>query len=83
MAEEAQTVIQEIPTKASEEKSPTPSAMQPISAASASQSLRVNSTKIDLIIDTISEMVITNAKISNLVQQYDNTELEEASVFSG
>ena len=41
------------------------------------QSLRVDSFKIDLLIDTISEMVIANAKISKSVEQYADTELEE------
>lgn len=46
----------------------------------SSQSLRVDSTKVDVLIDTISEMVITNAKIAIYVNQSEDNELEEASL---
>ena len=44
-----------------------------------SASLRVDSNKIDLLINYMSEIVIANSKISTLVEQEDNVELEEAS----
>jgi two-component system chemotaxis sensor kinase CheA len=44
-----------------------------------SSSLRVDSNKIDLLINYMSEIVIANSKILTLVEQEDNTELEEAS----
>lgn len=44
-----------------------------------SSSLRVDSEKIDLLINSMSEMVIANSKIINLVEQEENTELEEAT----
>ncbi len=42
-------------------------------------SLRVNSSKVDQLINQISEMVIANAKISQQASKMDNTELEEAT----
>ena len=44
-----------------------------------SLSLRVDSSKIDRLINQISEMVIANAKISQISDNQENTELEEAS----
>ena len=44
-----------------------------------SSSLRVDSNKIDLLINYMSEIVIANSKILTLVEQEENTELEEAS----
>ena len=45
-----------------------------------SQSLRVDSSKIDSLIDIISEMVIVNAKISRHVEQNFDPDLEEVSL---
>jgi len=44
-----------------------------------SSSLRVDSSKIDLLINYMSEIVIANSKILNLVEKEDNTELEESA----
>jgi two-component system chemotaxis sensor kinase CheA len=44
------------------------------------QSLRVDSQKIDSLIDIISEMVIANAKIARHVEENFNVELEEISL---
>ena len=44
------------------------------------QSLRVDSSKIDSLIDIISEMVIVNAKISRHVEQNFDPDLEEVSL---
>ncbi|MCK4874744.1 MAG: chemotaxis protein CheA, partial [Sulfurimonas sp.] len=44
-----------------------------------SSSLRVDSNKIDLLINYMSEIVIANSKILTLVEEEENTELEEAS----
>jgi two-component system chemotaxis sensor kinase CheA len=43
-----------------------------------SQSLRVDSTKVDRLINQISEMVIANAKIIEYTQDKEDTELQEA-----
>ena len=48
-------------------------------AKKPSSSLRVDSTKIDLLINHMSEMVIANSKILTLIEDEENTELEEAS----
>ncbi len=45
-----------------------------------SQFLRVDSSKIDILIDTISEMVIANAKINRYVEENSAVELEEISI---
>jgi len=45
-----------------------------------SASLRVDSNKIDLLINYMSEIVIANSKIITLVDKEDNIELEEAAV---
>ncbi len=45
-----------------------------------SQSLRVDSSKIDILIDTISEMVIANAKVNRYVEKYADAELEEVAI---
>ncbi|DAB29813.1 MAG TPA: hypothetical protein CFH84_07635 [Sulfurimonas sp. UBA12504] len=42
--------------------------------------MRVDSAKIDLLIDTISEMVIANAKITRYVAQNNDADLEEVSL---
>ena len=44
-----------------------------------SYSLRVDSTKIDTLINQISELVIANAKIAQIADESNNSELEEAS----
>ena len=44
-----------------------------------SSSLRVDSNKIDMLINHMSEMVIANSKIITLVDKEDNPELEEAA----
>ncbi|MFZ2891218.1 chemotaxis protein CheA [Sulfuricurvum sp.] len=41
--------------------------------------LRVDFQKIDLLINQLSEMVITNAKIVQISEKYDDSELEEAT----
>ncbi|MFA6195493.1 MAG: chemotaxis protein CheA [Sulfurimonas sp.] len=72
--EEIQTKIEEIqPKKESTNKQVTP----------ISQSLRVDSSKIDILIDTISEMVIANAKINRYVEKYADVEFEEISIELG
>lgn len=43
-------------------------------------SLRVDSSKIDFLINHMSEIVITNSKIMALAEGLENTELEEASI---
>jgi two-component system, chemotaxis family, sensor kinase CheA len=45
----------------------------------SSASLRVDSTKIDQLINHMSEIIIANSKILSLVEEEENTELEEAS----
>ena len=50
------------------------------SLKSPSQSLRVDSSKIDSLIDIISEMVIVNAKISRHAEQNVDPDLEEVSL---
>jgi len=44
-----------------------------------SYSLRVDSSKVDQLINLISEMVIANAKITQIANNDDNTELQEAT----
>ncbi|MDQ1340359.1 MAG: two-component system, chemotaxis family, sensor kinase CheA, partial [Campylobacterota bacterium] len=48
--------------------------------AQKSFSLRVDSSKIDIIMNQISEMVIANAKIAQLANQADNSELSESTI---
>ena len=72
--EDIQIKIEEIqPKKESTNKQITP----------ISQSLRVDSSKIDILIDTISEMVIANAKINRYVEKYADVEFEEISIELG
>lgn len=47
------------------------------------QSLRVDSQKIDLLIDTISEMVTLNIKMAQHVEQTQDTQLEDLSLELG
>ena len=48
-------------------------------APKVSSSLRVDATKIDLLINYMSEIVIANSKIITLSEELDNSELDEAS----
>ncbi len=48
-------------------------------AVSKSSSLRVDSSKIDVLINQMSEMVIANARINEISEQSDNMELEESA----
>ncbi|MBU1658040.1 chemotaxis protein CheA [bacterium] len=52
-------------------------------AGNVSQSLRVDSSKIDTLIDTISEMVIANARINRYVEKYADADLEEVCIELG
>jgi two-component system chemotaxis sensor kinase CheA len=52
-------------------------------AVTPSQSLRVDSAKIDTLIDTISEMVIANARINKYIEKYTDADLEEVSIELG
>ncbi|MGB3962541.1 MAG: Hpt domain-containing protein, partial [Sulfurimonas sp.] len=72
--EATQEAIQEVPKNV--EKQPNIE----IKKQTPSQSLRVDSAKIDLLIDTISEMVIANAKIARYVEQNYDADLEEVSL---
>ena len=45
----------------------------------SSSTLRVDAHKIDILINYMSEMVITHSKILNIVEQIDNSELEESA----
>jgi len=71
-------VLKEQPSEGVEKKGTVPQKRS--QQKTLSQSLRVDSSKIDLLIDTISEMVITNAKIAAYVDQYNDAELEEVSM---
>jgi two-component system chemotaxis sensor kinase CheA len=66
VAKESQTIAPKVIKKDEAKKKP-------------SASLRVDSNKIDLLINYMSEIVIANSKILTLVEQEDNVELEEAS----
>ena len=73
--------IKEIPK---EEPKPTPPKVvkvdnKPKKIEKKSYSLRVDSTKIDTLINQISELVIANAKIAQIADESNNSELEEAS----
>ena len=73
--------IKEIPK---EEPKPTPQKVvkvdnKPKKIEKKSYSLRVDSTKIDTLINQISELVIANAKIAQIADESNNSELEEAS----
>jgi len=49
-------------------------------SSNPAQSLRVDSGKIDALIDTIGEMVITNARINKCIEKYADADLEEISM---
>ena len=48
-------------------------------SAPKSSSLRVDSNKIDILINQVSEMVIANARINEISEKSDNMELEESA----
>lgn len=48
-------------------------------SSSKSTFLRVDFQKIDLLINQLSEMVINNAKITQMAEKYDDSDLEEAT----
>jgi len=50
-----------------------------VNVKKTSSSLRVDSNKIDLLINHMSEIVIANSKILTLVEKENNTELDEAA----
>ena len=75
-----QTVVPEIAVPKQDIKVESAVEHQKMVAKAPSQSLRVDSQKIDSLIDIISEMVIANAKIARHVDEHFNTELEEISL---
>jgi two-component system, chemotaxis family, sensor kinase CheA len=75
--EVSKTPIPEPKSIPKNEKASAPKEEQP--KKKTSSSLRVDATKIDLLINQMSEIVIANSKILTLVEQEDNTELEEAA----
>ncbi len=58
---------------------PKPKSESAKKAISKSSSLRVDSNKIDVLINQMSEMVIANARIVEIAEKSDNMELEEAA----
>ncbi len=80
MIEEKQEVV--APVKA---VAPAPKAKKEVQkepakkAAPKTSSLRVDSNKIDVLINQMSEMVIANARINEISEQSDNMELEESA----
>ena len=74
---EEEKVVVQTPTKpkTTTKSKPKPKAKK----AEKSSSLRVDSAKVDQLINLISEMVIANAKITQISNDQDNTELGEAA----
>jgi two-component system chemotaxis sensor kinase CheA len=68
------TPTKEIPKKTKPKKPTTEKKTQ-----NKSFSLRVDSSKVDILINLISEMVIANAKVTQIANTDENTELQEAS----
>lgn len=54
-------------------------APKPAQTAAKGTFLRVDFQKIDLLINQLSEMVISNAKIAQMAEKYDDSDLEEAT----
>lgn len=78
-APKLEPLIEAKPVQAIQQKKP-PETKQ---ASNPAQSLRVDSGKIDLLIDTISEMVIANARINKYIEKYADADLEEVSIELG
>ncbi len=77
IVEEKEVVVEPIKAVASK-PTPTKAAVKKKSAPKTS-SLRVDSNKIDVLINQMSEMVIANARINEISEQSDNMELEESA----
>jgi two-component system chemotaxis sensor kinase CheA len=78
-----QTQTQPVQTQAKQEKVPLETKSlqtQTKQTSNPAQSLRVDSGKIDTLIDTISEMVIANARINKYIEKYADADLEEVSM---
>ncbi len=77
VTKEEEKVVAQTPTKpkTTTKSKPKPKAKK----AEKSSSLRVDSAKVDQLINLISEMVIANAKITQISNDQDNTELGEAA----